>query len=116
MFGIAVPRVDTKPMRRAVGELDTPEREQLAGAFVLIVDDDDENREALGALCDQWGCHVLVAHSIEHALAELAHHLRTPDLIWLLPSRKSRSGSSAIGSRRVGPCEIFTRICLGCAS
>lgn len=80
-FEIVVPRVDTLPVRRTLGYLDSTEREQLAGAFILIVDDDDENREALGALCSQWGCHVLTARSIDEALTKLEHHLRPPDLV-----------------------------------
>jgi signal transduction histidine kinase/CheY-like chemotaxis protein len=56
-------------------------RTMVAGAFVVIVDDDDENREALGALCTHWGCHVVLARSADEALHELDLHLRDPDLV-----------------------------------
>jgi len=52
-----------------------------AGLFVLVVDDDDGNRSALQALCVRWGCHVVVGASGEQAMAALAGHLRTPDLV-----------------------------------
>ncbi|HSI51558.1 MAG TPA: ATP-binding protein [Ideonella sp.] len=54
---------------------------QLRGLFVLVVDDDTDNREALEALCTQWGCLVATAASAAQALAALDAHLRTPDLV-----------------------------------
>ncbi|MBT9495190.1 MAG: response regulator [Paucibacter sp.] len=53
----------------------------LAGSFVVIVDDDRDNREALDALCSQWGMHTLSAASLEQACEQVTRHLRVPDLI-----------------------------------
>jgi CheY-like chemotaxis protein len=63
------------------------EREQIdhdgriAGSFVLVIDDDAENRFAIEALCAQWGCTTLAVSSADAALASLEGHLRSPDLI-----------------------------------
>jgi signal transduction histidine kinase/CheY-like chemotaxis protein len=59
----------------------TADATALAGAFVLIVDDNEENRYALEATCNRWGVHSVAACSADDAVAQLAHHLRTPELI-----------------------------------
>ena len=56
-------------------------REDLAGVFVLIVDDDEDGRRALEAACRQWGCLVESAASAEQARLALQQHLRGPDLL-----------------------------------
>lgn len=53
----------------------------LAGAFVLIVDDDPGNLGSLAALCARWGCQVATASDASGAMDELARHLRSPDVI-----------------------------------
>jgi signal transduction histidine kinase/CheY-like chemotaxis protein len=60
----------------AAGDLDA-----LAGAFVVIVDDDDENRHALRAVFEARQAHSVAASSPDDALRQLAPHLRAPDLI-----------------------------------
>jgi signal transduction histidine kinase/CheY-like chemotaxis protein len=55
--------------------------ERLSGAFVLILDDDVDSRFAADAIYRQWGCHVLTVESVDQAIAALADHLRSPDLI-----------------------------------
>jgi signal transduction histidine kinase len=54
---------------------------RAAGAFIVVLDDDEGNRHALEALCTQWGCHVLAVESIAAAIDELGRHLRSPDLL-----------------------------------
>lgn len=53
----------------------------LAGSFVLIIEDDRDNREVLESLCVQWGILCVAASGGAQAQALLAAHLRTPDLI-----------------------------------
>jgi CheY-like chemotaxis protein len=53
----------------------------IEGAFVVVIDDEAENRFATEALCSQWGCHVVSGSSAADAIDELANHLRAPDLI-----------------------------------
>jgi len=48
---------------------------------VVVIDDDDGNRQALADLLAGWGCHVLAARSTDDAAAQSARHLRVPDLI-----------------------------------
>ncbi|MCA0175393.1 MAG: HAMP domain-containing protein [Proteobacteria bacterium] len=61
--------------------LPAPDATRLAGAFVLVVDDDAANRHALHALALHWGCHALAVAGRAEALAALQGHLRTPDLV-----------------------------------
>lgn len=63
----------TSPSAEAVRDIE--------GAFVVVIDDEAENRFATEALCTQWGCHVVSGSSAADAIEELAHHLRAPDLI-----------------------------------
>ena len=60
---------------------EAPTTSTLAGCFVVLVDDDPRNLEALRVLFTQWQCHVLAAASAEAALAQLDEHLRIPDLL-----------------------------------
>jgi CheY-like chemotaxis protein len=53
----------------------------LAGAFVMLVDDDDVNLQASAALLRDWGCLVATAMNADAAVAEAARHLRSPDAI-----------------------------------
>ncbi len=53
----------------------------IRGAFVVYVEDDPAQREAMADLLANWGCHALIAESQDTALAGLEGHLRAPDLI-----------------------------------
>ena len=55
--------------------------QEIAGAFVVLVEDDEDNRLALADRLLNWGCHVLAAASVEEALVQSREHLRAPDLI-----------------------------------
>jgi len=54
---------------------------RLAGAFVLVVDNDSRNREATAEALRRAGCLVLEAGSASAALAEVVQHLRPVDLV-----------------------------------
>ena len=53
----------------------------LTGAFVVVVEDELEQREALGSLLRRWGCHAVIARSAHGAIEQLAGHLRAPNAI-----------------------------------
>jgi DNA-binding NtrC family response regulator len=53
----------------------------LAGAFIVVVDDDEESRFATEAIFKAWRCHVIAGSSGAVVRQELAQHLRQPDLI-----------------------------------
>ncbi|MBS0506705.1 MAG: response regulator [Proteobacteria bacterium] len=54
---------------------------RIAGAFIVVIDDEADTRRAMQALCHSWGAHVLTAASARQCLALLGEHLRFPDLI-----------------------------------
>ncbi|KQV60802.1 hypothetical protein ASC95_05070 [Pelomonas sp. Root1217] len=60
--------------------MDTPPQ-ALEGNFIVVIDDEATNREAVRDALLGAGCHVVVAASGDEALAQLQAHLRTPDLI-----------------------------------
>jgi len=53
----------------------------LSGSFVIVLDDDDLNREAMAGLFEQQGCLVLAEPGTEKLMAQFDQHLRSPDLI-----------------------------------
>jgi two-component system, sensor histidine kinase len=68
----------------------------LIGAFVVVIDDEGDVREAVEILLRQWGCHVLAADSREQALQMLRRHDRMPDAI--LCDYRLREGETGIGA------------------
>lgn len=81
MFGVEVPLAPSVAMPRGAAAQDTAFSDCLAGAFVVVIDDDRDSRMATAALCRHWGCHVATGGSSGEALSALDEHLRTPDLI-----------------------------------
>lgn len=81
MFELEMPRGTDG--RRSTGPLvdDTQGVDDIAGAFVVLVEDDEDNRLALANLLLNWRCHVLAAASVDEALVQSREHLRVPDLI-----------------------------------
>lgn len=73
----------------------------LAGAFIVVIDDDADVRRALCAVLEGWGCHVAQAGNAADALQALEGHLRGPDLV-LTDYRLGDAGSGidAIGRIR----------------
>jgi signal transduction histidine kinase/CheY-like chemotaxis protein len=55
----------------------------VAGMFVLVVDDEQDSRFAMQALLTDWGCLVMAAGSGDEAMAALAHCMRDPDALLL---------------------------------
>lgn len=53
----------------------------MAGAVVMVVDNEPEIRAAMTALMESWGCQVLSAASAEEALARAAAMTRSPQLL-----------------------------------
>ena len=53
----------------------------VRGAFVVVIDDESAVREAVGDILGHWGCHAVVAQSAHDAIAQLATHLRAPDIL-----------------------------------
>ncbi len=80
-FGIEVPVVRAVPSATSLASQSRNNVGSLIGAFVVLIEDDQENRYAMDALFRQWGCHVVSAGSVDDALDKLTPHLRAPDLI-----------------------------------
>jgi signal transduction histidine kinase/CheY-like chemotaxis protein len=81
VFGIQLPLATADQFRKMVP---LPARSQdavLAGAFIVVVDDDQESRFATEAIFKSWGCHVIAGSSGAAVRHELSQHLRQPDLI-----------------------------------
>src|SRR5262249_37769665 len=53
----------------------------IRGKLVVVIDDDALVLDSMGGLLRSWGCDVVAAASAHVALAALAEHNRTPDLI-----------------------------------
>jgi CheY-like chemotaxis protein len=53
----------------------------VAGAIVLVVDDENDIRDGLSALCAQWGYQVWEARDAEDALAVLREKRVAPDIL-----------------------------------
>lgn len=56
-------------------------QQALTGRFIVVVDDDATNAQALVDALHACRCHVVAAASCDEVLAELHQHLRVPDLI-----------------------------------
>ena len=70
----------------------------IYGAFVVFVEDQVEQREAMEQLLHRWGCHTIVASSGGEAIAKLHEHLRAPNL--LLCDYKLANNETGLGAIR----------------
>lgn len=70
------------------------ERRILAGALILVVDDELAVREATAMLLRDWRCHVMSAGSGDEALAQIDQEPRYPDLV--LSDYRLRNDESGI--------------------
>jgi signal transduction histidine kinase/CheY-like chemotaxis protein len=81
VFGIQLPIATPDQFRQMPP---TPAHGQdpvLAGAFIVVVDDDQESRFATEAIFKSWRCHVIAGSCGAAVRHELSSHLRQPDLI-----------------------------------
>jgi len=77
-FSVTVPLVKERPFEAARAPLI---KDRVAGAFVAVIDDDQEVLDAMRWLLESWGCHAVLALSGAEACALLGHHERIPDLL-----------------------------------
>jgi signal transduction histidine kinase/CheY-like chemotaxis protein len=81
VFGIQLP-IATADQFRQMAPLPVGAQDSLlAGAFIVVVDDDQESRFATTAIFKSWHCHVISGSCGAAVRQELAQHLRQPDLI-----------------------------------
>jgi two-component system CheB/CheR fusion protein len=87
----------------------------LSGVTVLIVEDDVDNREALGQLLMLWGAHVLLARSGADALTILES--ATPDVVLCDLSMPDMDGFVFLGrvrqNRRLAHLPVIAVTALG---
>jgi CheY-like chemotaxis protein/anti-sigma regulatory factor (Ser/Thr protein kinase) len=81
VFGIALPIATADQFRQMVPVSVCSQDAVLTGAFIVVVDDDQESRFATEAIFKSWRCHVIAGSSGAAVRHELAQHLRQPDLI-----------------------------------
>ena len=81
VFGIQLPIAGADQFRQMVPLPVCPQDSLLAGAFIVVVDDDPESRFATEAIFKSWRCHVIAGNCGAAVRQELAQHLRQPDLI-----------------------------------
>ncbi|HEX4510939.1 MAG TPA: ATP-binding protein, partial [Burkholderiaceae bacterium] len=81
MFEVSLPLAAARVVPGAVGNSMLVGVEAVAGSFVVVIDDDQGNRQGLSDLLEAWGCLVLAARSTEDATTQSELHVRAPDLI-----------------------------------
>jgi signal transduction histidine kinase/CheY-like chemotaxis protein len=81
VFGIQLPIAGADQFRQMVPVSASAQDSVLAGAFIVVVDDDQESRFATEAIFKSWRCHVIAGNCGAAVRQELAQHLRQPDLI-----------------------------------
>ncbi len=97
MFSVTVP-IAASPNREArLPDFRSEAAAGLVGAFVVVIDDDADSRNATEAFFAGWGAHVVAADSAARAVEQLDKHLRAPDLIVTdYRLRDGRTGLEAI--------------------
>jgi signal transduction histidine kinase/CheY-like chemotaxis protein len=81
VFGVQLPVATADQFRHMVPLPVCAQDSVLAGAFIIVVDDDPESRFATAAIFKTWRCHVIAGSGGAAVRQELAQHLRQPDLI-----------------------------------
>lgn len=81
VFRVAMPLAGVaaraaQPASRLMGS-----QQALEGRFIVVVDDDATNAQALVNALVALNCHVVAAPSCDDALTQLQQHLRVPDLL-----------------------------------
>ena len=82
-FSVLVPlaAARSEPAIPSLAPQRAAEHDRVAGALIVVIDDDELVRDAMGRLLQGWGCQVVAAASDEAALASLPGQDRPPDLI-----------------------------------
>jgi signal transduction histidine kinase/CheY-like chemotaxis protein len=80
-FGIRLPIATAEQFRLMAPVPACVQDSVLTGAFIVVVDDDQESRFATEAIFKSWRCHVISGDSGAAVRHELSQHLRQPDLI-----------------------------------
>jgi two-component system, sensor histidine kinase len=78
VFSVTIARVRTvaQPLSSA------PEyHEDMAGALIVVIDDDAPIRTGMDEVLRSWGCRTILADCADSALAQIADEARIPDLI-----------------------------------
>jgi signal transduction histidine kinase/CheY-like chemotaxis protein len=100
-FRLEVPLVGLNESRTSTPTRIRQVSERLSSAFVVLIDDDEDNRYAAEKTYRQWGCRTLSAETEAEAVRLLGEHLRIPDLIVTdLDLQNGRTGITAIKSIR----------------
>ena len=96
-FSITVPVARAAPHR----ETQTPAyRDDLAGALVVVIDDEAPVRNGMGEVLQGWGCRTVLADSAESALQQLKTANFVPDLI--VADYRLREGKTGVeGIKRI---------------
>ena len=70
---------DAQPALRGAARTEGLPEISLSGTTVLVVDDEADAREAVGALLERWGAHTLRAGTVDEALQSCERHV--PDFV-----------------------------------
>jgi signal transduction histidine kinase/CheY-like chemotaxis protein len=81
LFGVRVPIADLRSIQHVLPTTPVEPDARLGGAFVVLIDDDEESLYATRAIFASWQCHVISGSSAEAVRNLLSEHLRQPDLI-----------------------------------
>lgn len=92
MFSFDLPISTEQPSSQAV--FSPPRPNNLVGASIVIIDDERPVLEGMRALLLDWGCHCLLASSVEEALAQLQTSTTCPDL--LIADYRLKNGATGI--------------------
>jgi signal transduction histidine kinase len=82
-FSITIPRMtesegETQEAEPTAAMIDAPD---IAGALIVVIDDERDIRDALASLLARWGAFVVSAASQQDALQKLEREERLPDLL-----------------------------------
>ena len=82
-FSVTIPRMAEDAAHAPAAELEesTAESPEIAGALIVVIDDERDIRDALESLLTRWGAFVVTATSEHDALQKLEKEERLPDLL-----------------------------------
>jgi signal transduction histidine kinase/CheY-like chemotaxis protein len=100
VFKVTMPLAASALAPSAAGGASDQPLPMLDGNFIVVVDDEATNRDAVRDALLAAGCHVVTAANGDEALAQLQAHLRSPDLI-LTDFRLGDSGNGLDVIRRL---------------